>query len=299
MEERIGGRLIGQTRAVAAVSDAVRRSRAGISDPNRPTGSFLFLGPTGVGKTELAKALANFLFDDEHAMVRIDMSEYGEKHSVSRLVGAPPGYVGYEEGGQLTEAVRRRPYSVVLLDEVEKAHPEVFDVLLQVLDDGRLTDGQGRTVDFRNVILVLTSNLGSQYLIDPALSEDAKHDAVMSVVRSSFKPEFLNRLDDVVIFDALSIDDITRIVDLQIAAMQTRLHERRLLLEVSQDARRWLAIRGYDPLYGARPLRRLVQTAIGDQLARALIAGHVVDGSTVRFDVAADGDHLELADPTL
>ena len=295
MEERIGGRLIGQSRAVAAVSDAVRRSRAGISDPDRPTGSFLFLGPTGVGKTELAKALAQFLFDDEHAMVRIDMSEYGEKHSVSRLVGAPPGYVGYEEGGQLTEAVRRRPYSVILLDEVEKAHPEVFDVLLQVLDDGRLTDGQGRTVDFRNVILVLTSNLGSQYLIDPALSEDAKHDAVMSVVRSSFKPEFLNRLDDVVIFDALSLDDITRIVDLQIGALQDRLNERRLLLEVSDDARRWLATRGYDPLYGARPLRRLVQTAIGDQLARALISGRVLDGATVRFDVGSEGDQLVLA----
>jgi len=295
MEERIGGRLIGQSRAVAAVSDAVRRSRAGISDPDRPTGSFLFLGPTGVGKTELAKALAQFLFDDEHAMVRIDMSEYGEKHSVSRLVGAPPGYVGYEEGGQLTEAVRRRPYSVILLDEVEKAHPEVFDVLLQVLDDGRLTDGQGRTVDFRNVILVLTSNLGSQYLIDPALSEDAKHDAVMSVVRSSFKPEFLNRLDDVVIFDALSLDDITCIVDLQIGALQDRLNERRLLLEVSDDARRWLATRGYDPLYGARPLRRLVQTAIGDQLARALISGSVLDGATVRFDVGSEGDQLVLA----
>ena len=297
MEERLGSRLIGQSQAVGAVSDAVRRSRAGISDPNRPTGSFLFLGPTGVGKTELAKALAEFLFDDEQAMVRIDMSEYGEKHSVSRLVGAPPGYVGYEEGGQLTEAVRRRPYSVILLDEVEKAHPEVFDVLLQVLDDGRLTDGQGRTVDFRNVILVLTSNLGSQYLIDPALTEAAKRDAVMAAVRTAFKPEFLNRLDDVVIFDALTLDDIKRIVDLQIGALQRRLNERRLLLDVSDDARGWLAIKGYDPLYGARPLRRLVQTSIGDQLARALISGAVLDGSTVRFDVRPDGDGLALETP--
>jgi ATP-dependent Clp protease ATP-binding subunit ClpB len=266
------------------VSDAVRRARAGISDPDRPTGSFLFLGPTGVGKTELAKALADFLFDDERAMVRIDMSEYGEKHSVARLVGAPPGYVGYEEGGQLTEAVRRRPYAVVLLDEVEKAHPEVFDVLLQVLDDGRLTDGQGRTVDFRNVILVLTSNLGSQFLVEPLLSDDEKREAVMSAVHTAFKPEFLNRLDDIVLFDALSLDEIGRIVDLQVAALGRRLAERRLTLDVTPAAREWLSLEGYDPAYGARPLRRLVQKEIGDRLARGLLSGEIHDGDAVVVD---------------
>ncbi|MBT0993290.1 ATP-dependent chaperone ClpB [Cellulomonas sp. DKR-3] len=284
MEEVLGERLIGQKKAVAAVSDAVRRARAGISDPDRPTGSFLFLGPTGVGKTELAKALADFLFDDERAMVRIDMSEYAEKHSIARLVGAPPGYVGYEEGGQLTEAVRRRPYSVVLLDEVEKAHPEVFDVLLQVLDDGRLTDGQGRTVDLRNVILVLTSNLGSQFLVDPLLTEAEKRDAVMGAVRTSFKPEFLNRLDDVVLFDPLSLEEIGHIVDLQVEALARRLRDRRLTLDVTSAAREWLALEGYDPAYGARPLRRLVQRQIGDTLARALLAGEVKDGQTVHVD---------------
>ncbi|HEX3004775.1 MAG TPA: AAA family ATPase, partial [Angustibacter sp.] len=295
MEDVLGGRLIGQRRAVEAVSDAVRRSRAGISDPDRPTGSFLFLGPTGVGKTELAKALADFLFDDERAMVRIDMSEYGEKHTVSRLVGAPPGYVGYDEGGQLTEAVRRRPYSVVLLDEVEKAHPDVFDILLQVLDDGRLTDGQGRTVDFRNVILVLTSNLGSVYLVDPNLDERAKHDAVMGAVQAAFKPEFLNRLDDVVIFDALSIEELGRIVDLQVERLAKRLAERRLTLEVSDAAREWLALTGYDPSYGARPLRRLVAKEIGDRLARALLAGEIRDGDTVRVDrPATEADGLTV-----
>ena len=284
MEEHLGERLIGQRDAVVAVADAVRRSRAGIADPNRPTGSFLFLGPTGVGKTELAKALAEFLFDDERAMVRIDMSEYAEKHSVSRLVGAPPGYVGYDEGGQLTEAVRRRPYSVVLLDEVEKAHPEVFDILLQVLDDGRLTDGQGRTVDFRNVILILTSNLGSQFLVDPTLDEAAKRESVMSVVRGAFKPEFLNRLDEIVQFDALTVAELTRIVDLQVASLQARLTDRRLTLEVSDAAKAWLAETGFDPAYGARPLRRLVQREIGDRLARGILAGEIADGDTVVVD---------------
>lgn len=294
MEEVLGERLIGQRSAVAAVSDAVRRSRAGISDPNRPTGSFLFLGPTGVGKTELAKSLADFLFDDERAIVRIDMSEYSEKHSVARLVGAPPGYVGYEEGGQLTEAVRRRPYSIVLLDEVEKAHPEVFDILLQVLDDGRLTDGQGRTVDFRNTVLILTSNLGSNFLVDPTLDPEKKRDSVMSVVRSSFKPEFLNRLDEVVMFDALSLDELTHIVDLQLSLLEQRLAARRISIEVSDAARSWLADTGYDPAYGARPLRRLIQTAIGDPLARMLIGGEVTDGDRVTVDRAEDGLTLSV-----
>ncbi|GAA1643653.1 ATP-dependent Clp protease ATP-binding subunit [Microbacterium flavum] len=294
LESVLGGRLIGQKDAVKAVSDAVRRSRAGISDPNRPTGSFLFLGPTGVGKTELAKALADFLFDDERAMVRIDMSEYGEKHSVARLVGAPPGYVGYEQGGQLTEAVRRRPYSVVLLDEVEKAHPEVFDILLQVLDDGRLTDGQGRTVDFTNTILILTSNLGSPILIDPTLTLDQKREQVMALVRQAFRPEFLNRLDDVVMFQALSEDDLAQIVELTVDALQRRLRERRLTLAVTPDARAWLAERGYDPIFGARPLRRLIQSEIQDRLAMALLSGGVRDGDLVRVDVAADGSSLVL-----
>jgi ATP-dependent Clp protease ATP-binding subunit ClpB len=294
MEDELGRRLVGQLAAVRAVSDAVRRARAGISDPDRPTGSFLFLGPTGVGKTELAKALADFLFDDERAMVRIDMSEYGEKHSVARLVGAPPGYVGYEEGGQLTEAVRRRPYTVVLLDEVEKAHPEVFDVLLQVLDDGRLTDGHGRTVDFRNAILVLTSNLGSTYLVDPTLDAAQRREMVLATVRESFKPEFLNRLDEIVVFDALSPAELERIVDLQVEALRRRLSGRRLDLEVTDGARAWLARTGFDPVYGARPLRRLVQSAVGDPLARALLAGEVRDGDTVRVDVTADASGLTV-----
>jgi ATP-dependent Clp protease ATP-binding subunit ClpB len=294
MEDELGRRLVGQTEAVRAVSDAVRRARAGVADPDRPTGSFLFLGPTGVGKTELAKALADFLFDDERAMVRIDMSEYAEKHSVARLVGAPPGYVGYEEGGQLTEAVRRRPYTVVLLDEVEKAHPEVFDILLQVLDDGRLTDGQGRTVDFRNTILVLTSNLGSVYLVDDTLSVADKHAAVMNAVRSTFKPEFLNRLDDVVIFDPLGIAELTRIVDLQVERLALRLADRRLKLEVTPAAREWLSLAGYDPLYGARPLRRLIQTQVGDRLAKGLLAGDITDGSVVIVDVDPTQSTLAL-----
>ena len=292
MEDELGKRLVGQKAAVAAVSDAVRRSRAGIADPDRPTGSFLFLGPTGVGKTELAKTLAEFLFDDERAIIRIDMSEYGEKHSVSRLVGAPPGYVGYDEGGQLTEAVRRRPYSVVLLDEVEKAHPEVFDVLLQVLDDGRLTDGQGRTVDFRNVILILTSNLGSAVLSDTSLDEKVRRDAVMDVVRASFKPEFLNRLDEIVTFDALGHEELAHIVDLQVASLAQRLAARRISLDVTADARAWLALTGWDPAYGARPLRRLVQQAIGDRLARSLLAGEVRDGDTVQVDRDTETDSL-------
>ncbi|MEU9358881.1 ATP-dependent chaperone ClpB [Streptomyces sp. NPDC048301] len=289
MESELGRRLIGQTEAVRSVSDAVRRTRAGIADPDRPTGSFLFLGPTGVGKTELAKALADFLFDDERAMIRIDMSEYSEKHSVARLVGAPPGYVGYEEGGQLTEAVRRRPYSVVLLDEVEKAHPEVFDILLQVLDDGRLTDGQGRTVDFRNTILILTSNLGSQFLVDPSTEPEAKKERVLEVVRASFKPEFLNRLDDLVVFSALSGDELAHIAGLQVARLAARLADRRIHLDVTPDALAWLAREGNDPAYGARPLRRLIQTAIGDRLAREILAGEVKDGETVRVDRAGDG----------
>ena len=281
MEEYLNRRVIGQPEAVRAVSDAVRRSRAGLSDPNRPTGSFLFMGPTGVGKTELAKALAEFLFDDEKAMIRIDMSEYMEKSSVSRLIGAAPGYVGYEEGGQLTEAVRRRPYSVVLFDEVEKANSEVFDILLQVLDDGRLTDGQGRTVDFKNTILIMTSNLGSQFLVNPDLDEQQKKDAVMNAVHSQFRPEFLNRLDDMVIFHPLTRQELGKIVDLQVKQVASRLTDRRITLDVTEAAREWLADTGYDPAYGARPLRRLVQTEVGDQLARMLLAGEIKDGDTV------------------
>ncbi len=295
LEAELGKRLIGQKKAVKAVSDAVRRSKAGISDPDRPTGSFMFLGPTGVGKTELAKSLAEFLFDDEKSMVRIDMSEYSEKHSVSRLIGAPPGYVGYDEGGQLTEVIRRRPYSVVLMDEIEKAHPEVFDILLQVLDDGRLTDGQGRTVDFRNVILIMTSNLGSQFLIDSELSGEQKRQAVMDSVRASFKPEFLNRLDDVVLFDALSIEELGSIVDLQIDRLTARLEQKRLTLGVSPAARLWLAEHGYDPVYGARPLKRLMQREIDDRLANLLLAGEVADGSFVRVDIDASEGSLKVS----
>jgi ATP-dependent Clp protease ATP-binding subunit ClpB len=295
LEKQLAKRLVGQEDAVRAVSDAVRRSRAGVSDPNRPTGSFLFLGPTGVGKTELAKALADYLFDDEKALIRIDMSEYGEKFSVSRLIGAPPGYVGFEQGGQLTEAVRRRPYSVVLLDEVEKAHPEVFDLLLQVFDDGRLTDGQGRTVDFRNTIFVLTSNLGSNFLVDPELSWEDKKIAVNETVRQAFKPEFVNRLDDIVVFAPLSSDDLERIVDITVDRLANRLADRRLTLGVTPGARLWLSERGYDPIYGARPLRRLMQHEIDDRLATALIAGNISDGDAVVVDVASDGDSLTVS----
>jgi ATP-dependent Clp protease ATP-binding subunit ClpB len=292
MESRIGERLVGQLKPVRAVSDAVRRSRAGISDPNRPTGSFLFLGPTGVGKTELAKSLAEFLFDDERAMIRIDMSEYSEKHSVARLVGAPPGYIGYEEGGQLTEAVRRRPYSVVLLDEVEKAHSEVFDILLQVLDDGRLTDGQGRTVDFRNTILILTSNLGSQFLADQTLDVETKRNAVMGVVRGAFKPEFLNRLDEIVLFDALGTEELAKIVDINLARLNKRLADRRITVEATPAAKEWLALTGFDPVFGARPLRRLIQTTIEDQLAQRVLTGQVREGDVVIFDADENSDGL-------
>jgi ATP-dependent Clp protease ATP-binding subunit ClpB len=295
LDDLLGQRVVGQQDAIRAVSDAVRRARAGVSDPDRPTGSFLFLGPTGVGKTELAKALADVLFDDERAIVRIDMSEYGEKHSVARLVGAPPGYVGYEEGGQLTEAVRRRPYTVILLDEVEKAHPEVFDILLQVLDDGRLTDGHGRTVDFRNAIVILTSNLGSHILIDQLLDEDKKRDAVLDLVRISFKPEFINRLDDMVVFHPLTTSDLDRIVELQIASLASRLADRRIDLAVRPAARDWLVLRGYDPDYGARPLRRLIQTTIGDVLAKAILSGEVVDGQEVVIDIAPDQESLMIS----
>ncbi|GGL02196.1 chaperone protein ClpB [Curtobacterium luteum] len=294
LESELGRRIIGQRSAVKTVSEAVRRTRAGISDPDRPTGSFLFLGPTGVGKTELAKALAEFLFDDEKALVRIDMSEYGEKHTVARLIGAPPGYVGYEAGGQLTEAVRRRPYSVVLLDEVEKAHPEVFDVLLQVLDDGRLTDGQGRTVDFRNTILILTSNLGSQFLTDTSLTAEQREEGVREMVTQAFLPEFVNRLDDIVVFQALTSEDLGQIVSLYVDRLARRLSDRRLELAVTPSARTWLAERGYDPVYGARPLRRLMQRQIDDRLARAILAGDVRDGDTVRVDVAESGDELTV-----
>jgi ATP-dependent Clp protease ATP-binding subunit ClpB len=297
MEQRIGERLIGQQPAVRAVSDAVRRSRAGISDPNRPTGSFLFLGPTGVGKTELAKSLAEFLFDDDHAMVRIDMSEYSEKHSVARLVGAPPGYIGYEEGGQLTEAVRRRPYAVVLLDEVEKAHSEVFDILLQVLDDGRLTDGQGRTVDFRNTILILTSNLGSQFLADQTLDQETKRKAVMGVVRQAFKPEFLNRLDEVVLFDALGTEELAKIVEINLHRLNLRLADRRITVEATPGAKEWLALTGFDPVFGARPLRRLIQTTIEDRLAQEVLSGRVLEGDTVVFDVDESSDGLRIVHP--
>jgi len=294
MEEELGQRVVGQSEAVREVSDAVRRSRAGIADPNRPTGSFLFLGPTGVGKTELAKALAEFLFDDERAMVRIDMSEYSEKHSVSRLVGAPPGYVGYEEGGQLTEAVRRRPYSVILLDEVEKAHPEVFDILLQVLDDGRLTDGQGRTVDFRNAILILTSNMGSQFLIDTETPFEERKEQVLGVVRQQFRPEFLNRLDAMVMFNPLDREELMRIAGIQIEQLQHRLEDRRISIELTEEAKQWLVNKGFDPIYGARPLRRLVQTAVGDKLAVAILSGEVKDGDSVVIGTQPDGEDLAL-----
>ena len=294
MDDHLGERVIGQPKAIREVSDAVRRARAGIADPNRPTGSFMFLGPTGVGKTELAKALAEFLFDDERSMIRIDMSEYSEKHSVARLVGAPPGYVGYEQGGQLTEAVRRRPYSVILFDEIEKAHPEVFDILLQVLDDGRLTDSQGRTVDFRNAILILTSNLGSQFLIDQDVPFSERKAAVMEVVREKFRPEFLNRLDAMVTFDPLDREELRRITEIHIEQLQERLSDRRITLELEATALTWLVDRGFDPVYGARPLRRLIHTAVGDKLAMALLGGELTDGDTCVITVSTDGESLKV-----
>ncbi|MGN6472665.1 MAG: AAA family ATPase, partial [Mycobacteriales bacterium] len=289
-----GRRVVGQREAVEAVANAVRRSRAGLQDPNRPIGSFIFLGPTGVGKTETARALAEFLFDDERAMVRLDMSEYMEKHSVARLIGAPPGYVGYEEGGQLTEAVRRRPYTVVLLDEIEKAHAEVFDVLLQVLDDGRLTDGHGRTVDFRNTVLIMTSNIGSAFINDASLNDAAKREAALAAARAHFKPEFLNRLDDIVVFHSLGTEQLGTIVDIQVARLAARLADRRLTLTVSDAAREWLALSGFDPVYGARPLRRLIQSAIGDQLAKALLSGEIHDGDEVLVDATPGADTLSV-----
>jgi ATP-dependent Clp protease ATP-binding subunit ClpB len=288
LDAELSARVVGQPRGVAAVSDAIRRSRAGISDPHRPTGTFLFLGPTGVGKTELAKALAHFLFDDERAMVRIDMSEYGEKFSVSRLVGAPPGYVGYEEGGQLTEAVRRRPYSVILLDEVEKAHPEVFDLLLQVFDDGRLTDGQGRTVDFRNAIIVMTSNLGSSYLADLEMDREVRESQVMNVVRQSFKPEFLNRIDDIVLFNPLGQDEIGSIVEILFKEFAERLESRRITFTLDESAKSWLSLHGFDPAFGARPLRRLLQKSIGDRIATMLLKGEVTDGDHILIKASSE-----------
>jgi ATP-dependent Clp protease ATP-binding subunit ClpB len=298
LDNELEERVVGQHEAVAAVSDAIRRSRSGLSDPNRPTGTFIFLGPTGVGKTELAKALAEFLFDDEKAMVRIDMSEYSEKHTVSRLVGAPPGYVGYEEGGQLTEAIRRRPYSVVLLDEIEKAHPEVFDLLLQVFDDGRLTDGQGHTVDFRNTIIVMTSNIGSQFLVDSTLDEKSKRDGVMSILHGAFKPEFLNRIDEILFFHGLGTAEIGKIIDLQVKEFKNRLADRKIEILIEPSAKDWLLMHGYVPAYGARPLKRLIQRAIGNPMSLKILSGEIKDGATVRISadsVEADELSFELA----
>ena len=293
MEERLHARIVGQDEAVRAVSNAIRRARAGIQDPNRPLGSFLFLGPTGVGKTELARALAEFLFDDEHSMIRIDMSEYMEKHTVARLIGAPPGYVGYEEGGQLTEAVRRRPYAVVLLDEIEKAHSDVFNVLLQILDDGRLTDGQGRTVDFRNTVVVMTSNVGSQWVIEYGEDRDRVRQLLEESLRQTFRPEFLNRIDETIIFDVLSRDDLREIVKIQVERLSARLRERHIELELTPAAESFLIERGYDPAYGARPLKRVIQRQVLDPLALQLLQGEVQDGACVRID--AEGEHLTFA----
>jgi ATP-dependent Clp protease ATP-binding subunit ClpB len=288
MEESIGKRVIGQAEAVQAVSTAVRRARAGLQDPHRPIGSFMFLGPTGVGKTELTKALAEYLFDDETALLRVDMSEYMEKHAVARLIGAPPGYVGYEEGGALTEAVRRRPYQVILFDEIEKAHPDVFNVLLQVLDDGRLTDGQGHTVDFRNTLIVMTSNLGADFLVNQPEGQDtdAVRDQVMAVVRSAFRPEFLNRVDEIILFHRLKREQMSRIVDIQLRRLSKLLEERKITLSLDPVAREWLADKGYDPAYGARPLKRAIQKAVQDPLAELILSGKVKDGETVSIGVA-------------
>jgi ATP-dependent Clp protease ATP-binding subunit ClpB len=291
MEEQIAKRVVGQAEAVKAVSTAVRRARAGLQDPNRPIGSFMFLGPTGVGKTELTKALAEFLFDDENALLRIDMSEYMEKHSVARLIGAPPGYVGYDEGGALTEAVRRRPYQVILFDEIEKAHPDVFNVLLQVLDDGRLTDGQGHTVDFRNTLIVMTSNLGAEFLVNQPEGQDsdAVRDQVMAVVRASFRPEFLNRIDEILLFHRLKRAEMGTIVDIQLGRLQKLLDERKITLRLDAAAREWLADKGYDPAYGARPLKRVIQKSLQDPLAELILRGAVKDGETVKVSATKQG----------
>ncbi|HBF29023.1 AAA family ATPase, partial [Rhizobium sp.] len=299
MEDELAKSVVGQADAVQAVSRAVRRARAGLQDPNRPIGSFIFLGPTGVGKTELTKSLARFLFDDESAMVRLDMSEYMEKHSVARLIGAPPGYVGYEEGGALTESVRRKPYQVILFDEIEKAHPDVFNVLLQVLDDGRLTDGQGRTVDFKNTIIIMTSNLGADYLTSVGENDDIEsvREQVMEIVKASFRPEFLNRVDEIILFHRLRRSEMGTIVDIQMRRLVALLSERKIVIDLAPDARNWLAEKGYDPIYGARPLKRVIQKYLQDPLAEQILSGHVLDGALVKITAGSDRLLISSAKP--